>query len=170
MKDSRPHPPWRAVALGAIDGFVIGVAAFAALRYLPDDALSALTGVGGGASFPSGSDLFKYQFIPPLATILFAVSSLLVHKYLAGRLKSIFLLWQCVGALAVAGALLMSVLILIDEHIDMGRSITVSRLLSSEDLRLWAWALIVVAIWSAIYAHIVRVPLLAYSSEITRHK
>ena len=112
MMVSRPHPLWRAVALGAIDGFAVGVGAFAALRYLPDNALSALTGVGGGASPISGSDLFKYQFIPPSATILFTVSSLLVHKYLVGRLKSVFLLWQCVGALAVAGALLMSVLLL----------------------------------------------------------
>jgi drug/metabolite transporter (DMT)-like permease len=106
-----------ACALGAINGLLIGVATYAVLwlsvehknQLLFEEQLS-------GSSVMHISVGIKWYVLPIISMVTFTVASLLVHRYLAHRVKSIVLLWEYVGGVSLLfGTLAMLTIILIDQ-------------------------------------------------------
>lgn len=101
--------------------------------------------------------------------ILFIVASLLLHRYLSSRIKSVLMLWVCVGAAAIAGWALtfLSVTILMGFMVD-GFSplekILESMIYSSSQRSAFKFVSIVMAI-NVIYGTVVQVAAKHYFQE-----
>ncbi len=112
MKSGKWLNLWRVVLLGAIGGLFSSALYlmvsraeeyFAELSYQEELAREALN--------PHHMIACRFNLWNPLwwvnascwNIVLFIVASLLVHRYLTRRVKSVFLLWQCVGLTVIAG-------------------------------------------------------------------
>lgn len=111
MKSIGVSNQWRACVLGALNGLMIGVIASTIIRIYTDyEAINILREIPNDpmlAHFLRTVDPIWYGVITGLCIPLFALASFIIHSYFLQRLKSIAVLWQCIGLLGIAGGLLL---------------------------------------------------------------
>ena len=111
MKPSNSADLLRALVLGAVSGLLFGVAfEMARKMWIAYEIRRAEIEFGElGMSPPLIADALRWQVVPTLCIILFALVSLIVHRLWSNRRKSVFLIWQVVGAAAVTVSFLFVV-------------------------------------------------------------
>lgn len=103
---------WRIVLLSAISGLfssAIYLMVYRAEEYLAE--LRYQEELAREALNPSGVIACRFDLLKPLwwvdasiwHIILFIIAGLVAHRYLAKRVRSVFLLWQCIGLTVIAG-------------------------------------------------------------------
>ena len=151
--DSTPNL-WRAALLGVINGLLAGWCASAAL-WLDLEArrreAQKLTDI-----------VFEFADPLPLSVLLalggvaFTVASLAVHRALARRVRSVLLLWQCVGLAAVACGILAVLLVISVENIWSEYPTSYGEFVSSSALRLYLAAFALVAALNLLFGSFIR--------------
>jgi hypothetical protein len=150
----------RASTLGAINGLLLGsMAELSRQVYNGQRELERLAANGG--SIIDVSDPIKDMPIVVLVSsvVFFTIASLLVHRYLANRLKTPILIWQIVGVVAVIGACLMTLVIaLIDAPVTHQTFWDII----SPAYKGWLFILGIVAVFNLIYGTIIQISLKHY--------
>ena len=115
MRDHTSYQ-WRALVLGAVNGVLVGAAAYVALWLFVEYQNQRLF-----QEEPGGGDVMhvtlsiKWYGLPIVGAVAFALSAYVIHRYLAHHLKSIVLLWQTIGAASmVLGMLTALAVTLVD--------------------------------------------------------
>jgi hypothetical protein len=108
-----------------------------------------------GGSIIDVSDPIKNMSVIVLASsvVFFTIASLMVHRYLANRLKTPILIWQIIGIVAVMEACLMTLIIAL---IDAPVTHQTFWEIVSPAYQGWLLILVLVAIFNLIYGTIIQ--------------
>jgi hypothetical protein len=164
MKSNVSFSQWRACILGAVNGLLAGAVAYTALWLEMDyeNQRIAEAELSGGPAMHLTLSI-RWWGLPFFGLIAFTIASFLVHRYLASRVKSVVLLWQYVGAVAVVcGMLVMLITTWIGYHNGVTPSVYES-FFSLSAVRTFLMAFAFVAVINLLYGAFIQMVVTLYS-------